>query len=134
MPSRKVYDIKVRTSSYTTRDGEERGRWDNVGAVFVHEGNDGDRPYILLKRTFNPAGLDAREGSDTVLLSLFKPKPKDGGSFYGEGAYYGTEEAGPHAGKGGAAPTTGVKDDAPSAGGRRDWDPDDGGHTQDIPF
>ncbi|MBQ7262081.1 MAG: hypothetical protein IJR14_00025 [Synergistaceae bacterium] len=127
MPSRKVYDIAVRTGSYTTRDGEERGRWDNVGAVFVHEGRDGDRPYILLKRTFNPAGLEAREGSDTVLLSLFKPKPRE--ERQGHGGY--SEER--------REPRAEERSDA-GQGRKGEWDPysksygDEAGNEAGIPF
>lgn len=65
--SKKVYDICVKTGSYTNRDGETKNRYQNVGAVI--QGDNG--PFILLERWFNPAGVDTDR--DSVLLSLFKP-------------------------------------------------------------
>lgn len=64
--SKKVYDICVKTGSYTNRDGETKNRYQNVGAVI--QGDNG--PFILLERWFNPAGVDTDR--DSVLLSLFK--------------------------------------------------------------
>lgn len=37
------------------------------------EGNDGGQ-VILLKRTFNPAGVPNPDGRDTVMLSMFVPR------------------------------------------------------------
>lgn len=71
----KVYDLAVKTGEYTTGGGEKKARWQNVGAVM--EKNDGGR-FIMLDRTFNPAGVPNPDNGDRVLLSMFEPKPRDG--------------------------------------------------------
>jgi hypothetical protein len=65
---KKLYDLTIKTGSYM-KDGAEKGRYENVGAVM--EKDDGGR-FILLKRSFNPAGVPYREGSDSIILSMFK--------------------------------------------------------------
>ena len=67
----KTHDLAVKTGTYTDRNGNEKGRWQNVGSVL--ETNDGGR-VILLNRTFNPAGVPNPEGRDTVMLSMFEPR------------------------------------------------------------
>lgn len=66
----KKYDIAVKVGEYTNGHGEKKNRYMNVGAVI--QGDNG--PYILMERTFNPAGVPGNEGKATVLLSLFAPK------------------------------------------------------------
>lgn len=65
----KKYDIVATVGSYEA-GGETKKRYQNVGAVI--EGDNG--PYILLSRTFNPAGVPGQEGRESVLLSLFEPR------------------------------------------------------------
>jgi hypothetical protein len=67
----KTHDLAVKTGTYTDRQGNEKGRWMNVGSVL--ETNDGGR-VILLNRTFNPAGVPNPDGRDTVMLSMFEPR------------------------------------------------------------
>jgi len=64
----KKYDIVATLGSYTNKHGEEKKRYKNVGVVMEKDG----KPFILLDRTFNPAGLQSNR--DTVLLSLYEPK------------------------------------------------------------
>lgn len=72
MGARKVYDIAVKTRSYTdVRTGEKKGVWQNVGAVW--KGDDGNL-WISLSRWFNPAGIPAQGERDDISLSLFPPK------------------------------------------------------------
>ena len=73
---KKLYDLAVKTGSYTDREGNEKGRWENVGAVM--QGDDGGK-FIMLKRVFNPAGVPdlSGRGSDSILLSMFEPKERD---------------------------------------------------------
>ncbi len=68
--ARKLYDAVVVTGTYTNSNGEEKKRYENVGSVF--EGDKG--PFLVLKRTFNPAGAPFREGSDSIMVSLFEPQ------------------------------------------------------------
>jgi len=72
----KTHDLAVKTGTYTDRQGNEKGRWKNVGSVL--ETNDGGR-VIILDRTFNPAGVPNPEGRDTVMLSMFEPKEREQG-------------------------------------------------------
>jgi single-stranded DNA-binding protein len=70
----KVYDLAVKTGTYTTRDGQEKGRWKNIGSVLQMD--DGGK-VILIDRTFSPAGVPNPENRDTVMVSMFEPKERD---------------------------------------------------------
>ena len=70
----KKYDLAVKVSSYTDRNGESKNRYENIGAVF--QGDNG--PYLVLKRSFNPAGVPFKEGSDSIIVSCFEPRERDG--------------------------------------------------------
>lgn len=71
MAARKLYDLAVKTGSYTDRNGEEKGRWKNIGSVLQMD--DGGK-VILIDRSFNPAGVPFRDGSDQIMVSMFEPK------------------------------------------------------------
>lgn len=77
----RIYDAAVKTGEYTDPTTDEvKGRWQNVGSVMKHEEpGKGDNYFLLLDRTFNPAGLPVKEGSTGVLISLFPPKTKGEG-------------------------------------------------------
>ena len=64
--SRKVYDLAVKL-------GEKN--WLNVGAVL--EKDDGGR-FIILERSFNPAGVPNPDNKSSLIISMFEPKQKDG--------------------------------------------------------
>ena len=66
----KLYDVTVKTGSYTDSQGQPKGRYENIGVMM--QGDSG--PYLMLKRTFNPAGVPNEDNRDTVLCSLFEPK------------------------------------------------------------
>lgn len=69
--AKKLYDLAVKTGSYTDRNGQEKGRWQNVGSVLQMD--DGGK-VILLARWFNPAGVPFRDGADQIMVSMFPPK------------------------------------------------------------
>ena len=74
----KLYDCMVATSEYNDRNGNKKRHWENVGAIWQDTDSNGNSySYLMLKRIFNPAGLDTREGADAVRISLFKPQPKE---------------------------------------------------------
>lgn len=76
MPATKLYDLAVKTGSYTDRQsGTEKGRYQNVGSILQMD--DGSK-MILLSRTFNPAGVPFKDGSDLIIVSMFKPKEANG--------------------------------------------------------
>ena len=68
----KKYDLAVKVGEYTNSQGEKKNRYMNVGAVM--QGDKG--PYLLLDRTFNPAGVPGNEGKSSVLISCFAPDGK----------------------------------------------------------
>lgn len=72
---RKIKDLAVKTGSYTNHSGETKGRYENVGSILQMD--DGSK-MMLLKRSFNPAGVPFKEGSNQIIISLFDPKEKDG--------------------------------------------------------
>lgn len=69
---KKLYDLAVKTGTYE-KDGETKNRYENVGSVM--EKDDGGR-FILLNRTFNPAGVPNPDNRSNVILSMFKNEPK----------------------------------------------------------
>lgn len=66
----KQYDLAVKTGTYKDKEGKEKGRYKNVGSVFA--GDNG--LYMVLDRTFNPAGVPNPDNKDAVLISMFEPK------------------------------------------------------------
>ena len=71
---KKLYDLAVVTGQYTDKSGKQRNNYENIGAVF--ESDKDGKPYMMLKATFNPAGIHRKEGSTSILVSLFAPKDK----------------------------------------------------------
>lgn len=68
----KTHDLCVKTGTYQDREGNEKGRWMNVGALM--EGENG--PFIMLNACFNPAGL-REEGREAILISCFEPQQQE---------------------------------------------------------
>ena len=66
----KKYDLVVKVGEYTDGQGQTKGRFKNVGVMM--EGDNG--PYLLLDRTFNPAGVGGNEGRESIIVSLYEPK------------------------------------------------------------
>jgi len=66
----KKYDLSVKVGEYTDANGVVKGRYQNVGVVM--EGQNG--PYILLNRTFNPAGVPGQADRESVIVSMFEPR------------------------------------------------------------
>ena len=70
---KKIYDLSVKVGSYT-KHGEKKNRWKTVGAVIK---DDDGGMFMMLDRSFNPAGVPFKEGSESILVSMFEPKDKD---------------------------------------------------------
>ena len=64
------YNLAVKTGSYTNGQGEQKNRYENIGSVF--QGDNG--PFVILKRTFNPAGVPNPENKDSIIVSCFEPR------------------------------------------------------------
>lgn len=67
----KIKDLVVKTGTYFI-NGDKKSRYENVGAVM--QGDDGGE-FMLLKRTFNPAGVPNPESRDVVTLYAYSAKP-----------------------------------------------------------
>lgn len=66
----KKYDAAVKVGEYTDRNGQTKARYENIGSVFM-----GDKgPFLVLKRTFNPAGVPNPDNKDAVIVSFFEPR------------------------------------------------------------
>ena len=61
----KVKDLAVKV-------GEKN--WVNIGCIM--EKDDGGK-FMILSRTFNPAGVPNPDNRDTLIVSMFDVKPKD---------------------------------------------------------
>lgn len=73
--AQKLKDIVIKTGEYTDREGNTKGRWQNVGALMQSDdGND----FIILERWFNPAGLPNPDNRPNVILSLFASRSQNG--------------------------------------------------------
>ena len=74
----KLYDVAVVVGTYR-QNGEEKFKWKTVGAMIEGKGG---KQYIMLDRTFNPAGVPDLEnrGSDQIVMSLFAPKGSESSS------------------------------------------------------
>lgn len=74
MAMHKVKNLAVKIGSYTDRSGKERGRWHNIGSVME---DDNGGKFLLLDRTFNPAGVPNPDNRDSVIVSIFDIRDKD---------------------------------------------------------
>jgi len=71
--TKKTYDLAVKVGTYE-KGGETKNRYLNIGAVLQKD--DGGK-FILLDRTFNPAGVPNPDGRSTVIVSLFEVKKEE---------------------------------------------------------
>ena len=67
---KKLYDLTVKTGSYTNKAGEDKGRYVNIGSVMENDKG----KFILLNRTFNPAGVPNPENKESIIVSMFAPR------------------------------------------------------------
>lgn len=80
--STRLRDIVVKVGEYEDRNtGERKSRWKSVGTLMKME-EDGSM-FIILERTFNPAGVPNPDNRETVLLSCFVPQDQRDGSARG---------------------------------------------------
>ena len=70
---KKKYDLAVKTGTYQ-KDGDTKNKYLNVGAIM--EKDDGGT-FILLDRTFNPAGVPNPDDRENFIISMFEPKSND---------------------------------------------------------
>ena len=68
----KSHDLVVKTGEYQ-KNGETKSRYENIGTMMI--GDNG--PFIILKRTFNPAGVPNPDCKDSVIVSCFEPQQQN---------------------------------------------------------
>lgn len=78
-----VYEVVANVGKYTNKNGEEKTIFRKVGLV---NKNDKGNMYLLLDKTFNPAGL-AEAGRENIILSLFPPKDKEDEQDHSKGKF-----------------------------------------------
>ena len=85
--NRILKEMAVVVATYEDRNtGQQKNRYRNIGVMMEAE-KDGQRfQYLLLDKTFNPAGVLTKPGSDKVYVSLFEPRDRTG-SDQGQGEY-----------------------------------------------
>lgn len=88
MAFKKVKDLAVVTGSYQA-NGETKKRYANVGALM--QGDDGNQ-FLMLNRHFNPAGVQFKEGSESILVSMFEPRDQSGGQQRQAGGFGGSTQ------------------------------------------
>jgi hypothetical protein len=66
----KTHDLAVKVGSYINQQGEQKNRYQNVGALM--QGDNG--PFIMLAKWFNPAGVQDDRGGESILISVFEPR------------------------------------------------------------
>lgn len=76
MAARKTADLVVKVGEYQDQQGNKKAKWQNVGRVM--QGDDGSE-YLMINRTFNPAGVPdlTGKGGDAVLIRKFEPRNND---------------------------------------------------------
>ena len=72
--AKKIKDLAVKTGSYTDNNGTEKGRYMGCGALM--EGDDGNQ-FIMLNRFINYSALPRKQGSESVLISVFDLRDRD---------------------------------------------------------
>ncbi len=78
----KLKDLLVVTGSYTDAQGKNKNRYLKVGALMQNDKGQ----FIFLNRSFNPAGCPCKDGSESIIISMFDPKKQESGSELFDGA------------------------------------------------
>lgn len=72
-------ELAVAVASYEDRNsGQTKNRYKNIGVLMETENNGQVNRFLMLDRSFNPAGVPFKPGSDKILISMFDPRPRDG--------------------------------------------------------
>lgn len=79
----KIKDLSVKVRSYKNASGEEKHVYKTIGAIF--ENKDGGK-FMMLDRSFNPAGVPFKEGSDMIMVGMYDVKDAGGAETTGQAA------------------------------------------------
>lgn len=117
-------ELAVSVGSYEDRSsGQMKNRYENIGVLMevVNDRGETNR-FLMIKRSFNPAGVPFKPGSDKILISMFDPRDNSqGGSAAGD-----DQRGGP---SGGGSSSGGDHGSGASAGGHSR-----SGYEDEIPF
>ena len=122
MATKVLKELAVAVASYEDRNtGQTKNRYRNIGVLMESENERGEKNlFLMLDRSFNPAGVPFKPNSDKILISMFDPRDNSQGEQRDEGSQH--RDSGGSSG-GYDQPRNG----APAGGGRSDYD-------SDIPF
>ena len=67
-------DLVVVTGSYTDANGKSKHSYTNVGSLMQNK--DGGK-YLLIRKTFNPAGVMSSPEQSHIAVSFYDPKDAD---------------------------------------------------------
>ena len=76
MATKKTHDLVVKTGTYEV-NGETKNNYLNVGSLMVSEHDGNKSSFILMNRTFNPAGVPNPDNKDSLLISIYPVKEKE---------------------------------------------------------
>ena len=76
----KLFDAVVKTGEYTDNQGNTKGRYENVGSVMQSDNG----MFMVLKRTFNAAGVPNPDCKDSVIVSFFEQNNQQQGQQQGQ--------------------------------------------------
>jgi|DEB0MinimDraft_10_1074344.scaffolds.fasta_scaffold11920_6 hypothetical protein len=71
---KQLYSLAVKVLDEPTASGERKRKYVNIGMVF----DSGNGPYMIIDRTFNPAGVPNPDNKTGVVVSMFEPRKNDG--------------------------------------------------------
>lgn len=80
---RKLFDLAVAVSHYTDKNGNDKNRYVNIGGIY--EGDYGK--FMMLEAHFNPAGVQRKDGSSSIIVKMFTPKDKNSQTLGASTAY-----------------------------------------------
>jgi len=63
--------MRLKLSVAVGKTKEGKGIWIDAGSLIEKDG----KKYVVIKRTFNPAGVPNPKGDDSVWLNVFEEKP-----------------------------------------------------------
>lgn len=69
----KKYDLVVKVGEYQ-KDGQTKAKNKNIGVVMESDYG----MYIIMDRTFNPAGVPNPDGKESIFISMYEPRQNDG--------------------------------------------------------
>lgn len=80
MATKVVKELAVAVAQYEDRQtGQTKNRYENVGVLMESTNDRGEiNQFLMLNRSFSPAGAPFKPGSDKILISMFDPRPRDG--------------------------------------------------------